>query len=224
MTNLELNISIPSLSFLQAISANTYLMVIRLYNSDGSLLEDTYIPNNYTATVVTTSPNFIVKVPVQNASFNYQGVRIKAFANAVTDCCFAQGTFNLFNDPAGPPAGVQARVVSTGWYEHLDLNKTRENAGWRLVDPATYALDSSGLYEWSYMINGKWKRTGSSHLNMFWPADTPISIFKFQSKIGLDSLNRWIDQPTDNPYYDLNACKPFSNNCSFAFVLLTFND
>lgn len=225
MNNLALNITIDSLSFLTPVSPNTYELRVRFYTMSGVLLSSEYIPNNYLATVNTTTNNFVINIPVSDVSFNYGNVVIKVFANNASNCCFAEGTFVLENTGSAP-SEMEARLISRGWFEHLDTSQEREGSGYRIVDLTDYPLDPSGQYEWSYFLNEKWIKMGSSTLNIFWPSTVPLNIYKVQSKIGLDSLNRWSDDDPDGPggYYDPNSCKPFSNNCSVAYTSLCFND
>jgi hypothetical protein len=221
MNTLRLNITVPSLSVLDPVGTNTYNLVVRFYSSPNVPLGSPYIPDSYTDTVTTTSTTFPVDVPVTDTEFEYNDVLIKVFANSSEDCCFAQGIFDVVNDPNAPPAPLMARSQYQGWFEHMNATAVQENSGWRIIDQKNYPLDSG--YEWSYFLNEVWTKR-SDNLNIFWPANTPLTIFKVQTKIGLDSLNRYDPTAAPGGYYDPTAVKPFSNNCTFSFKKFVFND
>lgn len=98
MNNLRINITIDSLTRLTPVSANTYHLVVRFFNnSDGSPINNPNLPNPYLATVTTTVTTFHVDVPITDAVYNIPGIKVKLFADSVSNCCFGIGLFDLVN-------------------------------------------------------------------------------------------------------------------------------
>lgn len=97
MNTLNINASIDSLSALTPISTNTYQFVARFFNSAGNYLNNSNIPNEYTDTVTTTNTSFVVQVPITNGNYTIPNVTVKLYANAVSNCCFAQYTTTITN-------------------------------------------------------------------------------------------------------------------------------
>jgi len=100
LNNLRINITIDSLTRLTAVSTNTYHLVARFFNSSGVAISNPNLPNPYVATVTTTTTNFVVNVPITDATYSIPGITLKLFANTNSDCCFGVANFDLNNSPA----------------------------------------------------------------------------------------------------------------------------
>lgn|GEM_PF-3626646 len=98
MNNIKINISIDSLSRLTPIGTDTYQLAVKFYNSNGSLLVNSNIPNPYVATVTTTSTSFSINVPITEGIYSIPDVTVRVFANNESNCCFAFANFDLDND------------------------------------------------------------------------------------------------------------------------------
>lgn len=128
-------------------------------------------------------------------------------------------TAPVITTTVAPIGDYQARIQSQSFPDHINLSFVRSGNGWLITDTATPFLESG--YEFSYFVNGYWLRLPDRMQNFFWPSNDPLSIVKCKTKLGLDTLNRWLCP--SNGYYDCDAAKVFSYNNSFAYYNVIFN-
>lgn len=113
MNNLKLNITVPNLSYLEAVGTNQYKVIIKFFAFLGQPLNSPYIDNSNEVIVTTTSPTFDVNVPVDDVVFSYEDVIIQAFANEEDDCCFGSRKMDLTNDG---PVTVNNTLELSGYF------------------------------------------------------------------------------------------------------------
>lgn len=98
MNAIRVNITIDSLDRLTPVGVNTYNLVAVIFNSDGSILSNSNIPNNpYTATINTVSASFAFDIPIVEGSYEIPDLILRIFANNQQNCCFGIKAFSLSN-------------------------------------------------------------------------------------------------------------------------------
>lgn len=105
MNNLRFIVTVPSLSDLVPLGNNNYQLVIKFYDGAGNLLSNPNVPNPYIATVNTQTNSFPVNVPIINATYLIEDVKIKAFSNNDSNCCFgmSEDPYDINNTYNGAP-------------------------------------------------------------------------------------------------------------------------
>ncbi|MGG7664079.1 hypothetical protein [Dyadobacter sp. BHUBP1] len=102
MEFIEIKFEVP-LDKLTPVGGDTYEFIIKFFKSPGVPLDHPSIPNLYNATVVTITPNFVVKVPVTPGSWAALDVLVALYAGDENNCCSQQTVVDLINTGSPPP-------------------------------------------------------------------------------------------------------------------------
>lgn len=223
MNNLKINLTSPPLSQLTPVAPNTYLVPVKFFNSTGGPLNSIYIPNTYVATVVTTTTNFDVNVPVQDETFAIDDVTIKAFTDNVTSCCFATGVYDLVNTGSGSGAMMRAYLLDSGYPLHLNMDWSGTSGNWVGQDLSTVTAPPG--YKIRYYIGSEIIITSTPLVNYSWQSNNMITIQKALIKDDVNDLYFW-GLNSGDPLRRPDDGFTMSGNTSFAFqswIFTTYN-
>ena len=116
--------------------------------------------------------------------------------------------------PVVVPPAVQhgtpndAKWISQGLSDHLNLSFTRADTGFLITDLATFSPESN--YDFWYFVNGQIVKQTTPLKNFKYQSFSPIQVLKMQGRKGLDTFNRW--EGWNDGYYSTDAGHVFSYN------------
>lgn len=121
--------------------------------------------------------------------------------------------------PVTPSLGnVVSKQLNAPLPENMDI-KLFWISGQYLISDMADSSPPAG-YEYWYGVNAQIIKQSVPLRNYPWPANTPLSIWKAQSKVGLSTLAKWAAE--DNGWFEKDAGRVFSHNDSYPFASFLF--
>ncbi|WP_149242597.1 hypothetical protein [Dyadobacter sp. 32] len=117
------------------------------------------------------------------------------------------------------PSSVTPAWITRGMPWHLNVEFSGNSGNWHISDSGKEKPDDG--YEFRYIVNGELLTQTDALKNYKYESNGPIRILKFQTKPGLETLNKWSDSE-NNYYYSTTAGRPFSHNVTAALYTGVF--
>lgn len=116
----------------------------------------------------------------------------------------------VVDPPATDPGNYNYSIVTKGHDDHLKLTVTKSGSVNLLNDLSSPPLADG--YEYRYMINADLIKQSTPLKDYVFAGHNPLRVIKFQTKKGLETLNKWSDTPQEGGYYDHQAGQSFYPN------------
>jgi len=112
--------------------------------------------------------------------------------------------------PAGDPTAYNYSIVTKGHDNHLNLTVTK-SGDVKLLNDLSHPPLPDG-YEYRYLIGAELIKQSTPLKDYIFAGHNPLRVIKFQTKKGLETLNKWSDKPEEGGYYDYLAGQSFYPN------------
>lgn len=223
MNSIRINLNVSNFNGLVS-SGGLYPFIIDFLKADGTALNNSNVPNTLTLNVAPTGNGFQLNIPISSGTYSIPGVKIKIYNLNRSSCCYTESSYTINNNEGGTipppietdPGPVNFKLIVKGMDEHMRLTRRTDGDLDYITDNTANSLNSG--YEYRYVIGAQVIKR-STPLNEYPVArNLGYRVLKFNTKIGLDTLNRWPGQgePGDGGYYDSNAGQGFVYNVSAA--------